>query len=99
MFTDAFAKRFGRDLHPDANTVNAYNGMLLLAGAMKQGKGDQRAVIAALDAGKIEGPNGPLAVIQHYASQQAYIGRASGDGTIAVAESSPPIAPKVNCDK
>ncbi len=98
-FRDAFAKRFGGKFSPDANSVNAYNGMMLLAAALKQGNGDPKATIAALDAGKIAGPNGPLTIVDRYAEQPSYIGRAVGDGSIQVTDSTAPIAPVVKCKK
>jgi hypothetical protein len=79
--------------------VNAYNGMMLLAAALKQGNGDLKETIAALDAGKVAGPNGPLTIVDRYAEQSTYIGRAAGDGSIQVADSTAPIAPVVKCKK
>jgi urea transport system substrate-binding protein len=96
-FRAAFAKRFGNKFNPDANTVNAYNGMLLLAPALRQGNGSGAAVIAALESGKIEGPNGPLTIVRRYAAQAVYIGEAVGDGSITTMDSTPPIQPNVNC--
>jgi urea transport system substrate-binding protein len=98
-FRDAFAKRFGGKFSPDANTVNTYNGMMLLAGALKQGNGNPKATIAALGAGRIDGPNGKLTIVDRYAEQPSYIGRAVGDGSIQVADSTAPIAPEVKCKK
>lgn len=98
-FRDAFAKRFGGKFSPDANSVNAYNGMMLLAGALKQGGGDAKAVIAQLDAAKIDGPNGQLSIVERYAAQPTYIGRAAGDGSIMVLDKTAPIAPVVKCRK
>ncbi len=89
--------RFGSKLNPDANTVNAYNGMMLLALALKRGNGTGAAVMAALESGKIEGPNGPLTIVHRYAAQAVYIGEAVGDGAIATLDSTPPIQPAVNC--
>jgi branched-chain amino acid transport system substrate-binding protein len=97
VFRAAFAKKFGDKLSPDASTVNAYNGMLLLAAALKQGGGDGAAAIAALDVGKINGPNGPLTIMHRYAAEPTYIGRAAGDGSIAVVDSTAPIEPAVTC--
>jgi urea transport system substrate-binding protein len=98
-FRVAFSKRFGDKFSPDANAVNAYNGMLLLAAALKQGQGDGKTVAAALTAGKIDGPNGPLTIVDRYAKQPTYIGRAVGDGSIMVADRTAPIAPVVKCKK
>ena len=96
-FRAAFSKRFGDKYSPDANTVNAYNGMMLLATALKQGNGDGKAVMAALSTSKVDGPNGPLQIVRRYAAQPTYIGRAAGDGSIVVAESTGPIEPSVKC--
>ncbi|MGH6980159.1 MAG: ABC transporter substrate-binding protein, partial [Stellaceae bacterium] len=98
-FKAAFAKRYGAKLAPDANTVNAYNGMMLLAAALKKGSGDAKATMAALISAKIDGPNGPLAIVDRYAAQPSYIGRAVGDGTIAIVDHTGPIAPIVKCRK
>jgi urea transport system substrate-binding protein len=97
LFRAAFSKRFGGKFSPDANTVNAYNGMMLLAAALKQGHGNGPAVMAALDTGKVDGPNGPLQVVRRYAAQPTYIGRALGDGSIAVMHHTAPIEPAVKC--
>ncbi len=99
VFTAAFEKRFARGVTPDVNTVNAYNGMLLLASALKQGNGDPKAVIAALDHAAIDDPGGRLSIVDRYAAQPIYIGRAAGDGTIKVMEGTAPIAPAVTCKK
>jgi urea transport system substrate-binding protein len=96
-FRMAFAKRFGIEFNPDANTVNAYNGMMLLAPALKQGNGTGAAVVAALESGKVNGPNGPLTVVHHYAAQAVYIGEAVGDGSIATMDGTSPIQPTVKC--
>jgi urea transport system substrate-binding protein len=81
-FRRTFAKRFGNRFDPDANTVNAYNGMMLLAPTLKRAHGNSAAVTAALESGKIDGPNGPLTVVHHYAAQAVYIGEAVGDGSM-----------------
>lgn len=98
-FKAAFAKRYGEKLAPDANSVNAYNGMMVLAAALKTGKGDAKATMAALTSAKIDGPNGPLAIVDRYAAQSSYIGRAVGDGSIAVIDHTAPISPIVKCKK
>ena len=98
-FAAAFLQRFGAKLHPDANSVNAYNGMLLLAHALRQGSGAGKAVIAALDTGKMDGPNGEVTITDRYAAQPTYIGRAPGDGSIAVVAKTAPIKPVVKCKK
>lgn len=96
-FRAAFSKRFGDKVSPDANTVNAYNGMMLLAAALKQSEGKDAAVMSSLDKGKIDGPNGPLQIVRRYAAQETYIGRAAGDGSIAVVDHTAPIEPAVKC--
>ncbi len=98
-FRDAFTKRFGAKFSPDANSVNAYNGMMLLAAALKRGSGDPKTTIAALDGGKIAGPNGPLTIVDRYGEQPTYIGRAVGDGSIQVVDGTAPIPPVVKCKK
>ncbi|MGH6989518.1 MAG: ABC transporter substrate-binding protein [Stellaceae bacterium] len=96
-FRADFTKHFGNKLSPDANTVNAYNGLMLLAAALKQGGGDEAKVMAALEMAKIAGPNGEVRIVHRFAAQRTYIGRATGTGAIQVIEHTAPIMPKTSC--
>jgi urea transport system substrate-binding protein len=96
-FRADFAKHFGEKLSPDANTVNAYNGLLLLAAALKEGGGDEAKVMAALERAAIAGPNGDLRIVDRFAAQSTYLAQATGTGAIEVVEHTSPIMPKTSC--
>jgi branched-chain amino acid transport system substrate-binding protein len=85
---------------PGVESLLDWNGAMLLAAAVKKVGLDHKALIAELEHAKIEGPNGPVAIHQHYASQISYVGQARADGTINVlGQSEGPIDPIPKCKK
>lgn len=98
-FKAAMQAKFGDKAVPDYWAVHTANAIGLLAQAVKQAGTDPKAVIAALSHASYGGPAGRITIMNNYAAEATYIGRAGPDGTIAVIDRSEAVQPQLSCRK
>ncbi len=96
-FIAAMRAKFGDKVVPDYWAVYASNALGLLAQAVKRAGPDPKAVTAALAHSRYDGVAGPIAIVNNYAAEATYIGRAKADGTIVVLEHTPDVQPQLSC--
>jgi ABC-type branched-subunit amino acid transport system substrate-binding protein len=96
-FLGGLTKKFGDRAKPDLWGVFAYNAMHVLAGAVKAGGSDSKAVMAALGTAKFTGPNGEINIENNYTRQVAYIGQVDDTGAIKVVKKMGAPSPQLSC--
>jgi len=98
-FAAALKAKFGDQVTPDYWAVYASNALGLLAQVVKQAGADPKAVKEALAHAHYDGIAGPISIVENYAAEATYIGRAKADGTIAVLEHSAEVRPELSCKR
>jgi urea transport system substrate-binding protein len=84
QFKTALTKKFGATANADVWAVMAYDGLHLMAGALKAGGSDHAAVIKALTTATFDGPNGLNKITDYYIASPTIIGITKEGGTVDV---------------
>ena len=82
QFKAALQKKFGAKANADIWAVLAYDGLHLMAKALKSGGGDHAAIIKALTTATFDGPNGMNKITDYYIASPTYIGITKEGGAI-----------------
>jgi urea transport system substrate-binding protein len=95
------AKRFGSKATPDAQSVELWSAVMVLAKALKSaGSTDGAKVIAALGKTSITGPSGKITyspTSKGFSTQTVFVGQADANGNFKVLASYGKIAPVPTC--
>ena len=82
QFKAALQKKFGAKANADVWAVMAYDGLHLMAKALKAGGNDHAAVIKALTTATFDGPNGMNKITDYYIASPTFIGITKEGGAI-----------------
>jgi urea transport system substrate-binding protein len=96
-FTKAIRDKFGDKAEADLWTLQSYNAMMMLAQIVKKVGTDPKAMAAEFSHASIEGPTGPVKIVNNFAAMPTYIGLTRDDGTIKVVKEVAPIDPELTC--
>ena len=92
-YKDAVKAKYGDKGELDQFSVLAYEAVQVLADAVKRVGPDKKAMVAAIQSAKWDGPSGENNVSGHYTTRASFIGRYNAAGDLITVEKTPPFPP------